>query len=229
MDIDRVSYVRNRLAESQLSEFPKYANCLGLDIEVHKDVFWDDDDNVTGRWVTENVPRATGKRVLEIGCGCGLTALFLAKNGASHVLATDVTPNAIANTLANIRRNGLTNVTTVKSDLYQSVDQSARFDYILFHLPSTRVPENFEFSSMIEYSSFDPGGSLLHRFLQESKNYLTQNGTMILAYNVSRNEYTITDRLEELNRPHKLIARRKFTSDGMINLHLYEIWPLPRE
>ncbi|RWB20811.1 MAG: methyltransferase domain-containing protein [Mesorhizobium sp.] len=229
MNIDRVSYVRRRLAESQLTEFPKYAHCLGLDMEVHKDVFWDDDNNVTGRWVTENVPPTVGKRVLEVGCGCGLTALFLAKNGASQVLATDFNPNAITNTLANARRNGITNITSIQSDLYKSVDQNSRFDHIVFHLPSTRVPENFEFSSMIEYSSFDPGGSLLHRFLQESGKYLTPTGTMILGYNVSRNESAVTDKLETLSLPHKLIARKKITSDGMINLHLYEIWPLPGE
>ncbi|RWH78060.1 methyltransferase [Mesorhizobium sp.] len=229
MNIDRISYVRKRLAESQLSDFPKYTNCLGLDIEVHKDVFWDDDNNVTGRWVTENIPPMAGKRVLEIGCGCGLTALFLAKNGASHVLATDVTPNAITNTMANARRNGITNVTSIKSDLYQNVDKKSRFDCIVFHSPSTRVPENFEFSSMIEYSSFDPGGSLLTRFLQGARTYLTPTGTMILAYNVSRNESAITDKLEKLGLPHKLIGRKKITSDGMINLHLYEIWPLPDE
>ncbi|RWA77125.1 MAG: hypothetical protein EOQ31_35970 [Mesorhizobium sp.] len=67
---------------------------------MNKDVFWDDNDNVTGRWVTENVPPAAGKSVLEIGCGCGLTALFLAKNGASHVLATDSNQHAIHNTIS---------------------------------------------------------------------------------------------------------------------------------
>lgn len=163
MNINRISYVRKRLAESQLSEFPKYARCLGLDIEVHKDVFWDDNNNGTGRWVAENVPPTAGKRVLELGCGCGLIALFLAKSGASHVLATDLNPNAITNTLANAHRNEITNVTSIQSDLYKSVDQNSRFDHIVFHSPSTRVPENFDFSSMIEYSSFDPGGQLLNR------------------------------------------------------------------
>ncbi|MER8474186.1 methyltransferase [Mesorhizobium sp. M1328] len=225
MDIDRVSYVRKRLAESQQDEFPKYTNCLGLDIEVHKGVFWDDDNNVTGRWVTENVPSTTGKRVLEIGCGCGLTALFLAKNGASHVLATDVNPNAVTNTLANARRNGLTNVTSIRSDLYESVDQNERFDYIVSHLPSTRVPEDFEYSSMIEYSSFDPGGTLLQKFLLESEKYLATNGTMILGYNVSRNECMIMNKLAHLDLRYRLIAKRKITPDGMINVHVYEIWP----
>lgn len=228
MKNDRISYVRKHLAQSQLCEFPKYTSCLGLDLEIHRDVFWDDDNNNTGRWITENVPPIAGKCVLELGCGCGLTALFLAKNGASRVLATDITPNAVANTRANARRNGIVNVSSMQSDLYQSVDESARFDHIVFHLPSTRVPDGFAFSSIIEYSSFDPGGSLLDRFLHESEKFLTPTGTMILGYNVSQTESIISDRLGSLRIPHRLIANKKFTDDGMINVHLYEVWPASR-
>lgn len=222
MDEDRIEYIRKLMAESQLSDFPKYVHCLGLDLEVHKDVFWSD----TARWVTEHLPPMTGKTVLEIGCGSGLIALFLAKNGASHVLATDITTNSVENTLSNARGNDIPNVTCIKSDIFLSIDQDAKFDYVIWHMPSTYVPDDFEIASMIEHSSFDPGGSLLDRFLRESPRHLAPNGAIMLGYNVSRNNSVITDKLERYSLSHRRIADKKFTIDSMINLHLYELKPI---
>ncbi|WP_367117764.1 methyltransferase [Mesorhizobium sp.] len=210
------------MAESQLSDFPKYVHCLGLDLEVHKEVFWSD----TGQWVAENLPPMIGKHVLEIGCGCGLIALFLAKNGASDVLATDVTTNAVENTLANANRNNLSNLTCITSDIFQDIDRNTKFDCIVWHMPATCVPDDFQIVSVIEHSSFDPGGSLLDRFLRESPYHLAPNGTIMLGYNVSRNESFITDKLKAYRLSHRRIAEKKFTPDSMINLHLYELRPL---
>ncbi|RWI34652.1 MAG: methyltransferase domain-containing protein [Mesorhizobium sp.] len=222
LDEDRIEYIRKLMAESQLSDFPKYVPCLGLDIEVHKEVFWSD----AARWVTEHLPPMIGKSVLEIGCGCGLIGLFLAKNGASHVLATDITTNAVENTLANARRNEIPNITCVKSDIFLAIDPDTKFDCIIWHMPSTYVPEDFEIASMIEHSSFDPGGSLLDRFLRESPHHLTPNGAIMLGYNVSRDKSIITDKLEQYSLSYRRIADKKFTPDSMINLHLYELKPI---
>jgi S-methylmethionine-dependent homocysteine/selenocysteine methylase/SAM-dependent methyltransferase len=61
-----------------------------------------------------------GKRCLDVGCGCGILAVQLALNGASHVHAIDIDRNAVANTLANAFRNGVSDrVTGAEADLYE--------------------------------------------------------------------------------------------------------------
>ena len=48
-----------------------------------------------------------GKRCLDVGCGCGILAVQLALNGATQVHAIDIDRNAVANTLANAFRHGV--------------------------------------------------------------------------------------------------------------------------
>ena len=48
-----------------------------------------------------------GKRCLDIGCGTGMLAVELARNGAEHVHAIDIDRRAVANTLCNAFRNGV--------------------------------------------------------------------------------------------------------------------------
>jgi SAM-dependent methyltransferase len=60
-----------------------------------------------------------GKRCLDVGCGCGILAVQLALNGASHVHAIDVDRRAVENTLGNSFRNGVADrVTGDAVDLY---------------------------------------------------------------------------------------------------------------
>jgi len=74
------------------------------------------------------------RRCAEIGCGTGLLAIQLARNGAAHVHAIDIDPAAVKNTLANAFRNGVADrVSAACADLYPWVPEE-RYDLIVASL-----------------------------------------------------------------------------------------------
>ena len=56
-----------------------------------------------------------GMSVADIGCGSGVLAIAAARRGAAHVVATDISPDAIIATIDNARRNEVGEVITVSS------------------------------------------------------------------------------------------------------------------
>src|SRR4029077_14619028 len=54
-------------------------------------------------------PRVRGARALDVGTGSGVQALLAARR-ASHVVATDINPRALAFTEVNAALNGFTNI-----------------------------------------------------------------------------------------------------------------------
>jgi S-methylmethionine-dependent homocysteine/selenocysteine methylase/SAM-dependent methyltransferase len=74
------------------------------------------------------------KRCVDIGCGTGLLAIELARNGAEHVHAIDIDRRAVANTLSNAFRNGVSDhVTGEAIDLYPWVPRD-RYDIVVASL-----------------------------------------------------------------------------------------------
>jgi S-methylmethionine-dependent homocysteine/selenocysteine methylase/SAM-dependent methyltransferase len=74
------------------------------------------------------------RRCLDIGCGTGLLAIQLARNGAEHVHAIDIDRRAVANTLSNAFRNGVADRMTGEAvDLYPWVPRD-RYDVVVASL-----------------------------------------------------------------------------------------------
>jgi S-methylmethionine-dependent homocysteine/selenocysteine methylase/SAM-dependent methyltransferase len=79
-----------------------------------------------------------GASCLDVGCGSGILTVQLALNGAENVHAIDIDRNAVANTLANAFRNGLSErVSGAAVDLYDW-EPDRTFDVVvasLYQLP----------------------------------------------------------------------------------------------
>ena len=79
-----------------------------------------------------------GASCLDVGCGCGILAVQLALNGAASVHAIDIDRNAVANTLSNAFRNGVSDrVTGDTADLFDWEPERS-FDVVvasLYQLP----------------------------------------------------------------------------------------------
>jgi S-methylmethionine-dependent homocysteine/selenocysteine methylase/SAM-dependent methyltransferase len=95
-----------------------------------------------------------GASCLDVGCGSGLQAIQLARNGAEHVHAIDIESDAIETTLVNAFRNGVVDrVSTALVDLFAWVPD-ARYDVIvasLYQLPVDPAATGAESERMVDY------------------------------------------------------------------------------
>lgn len=78
-------------------------------------------------------------RALDVGTGCGVQALLMARH-ARRVIATDVSPRALDAARVNAAINGIENVELRRGDLFEPV-QGERFDLIVSNPPFVISPE----------------------------------------------------------------------------------------
>jgi release factor glutamine methyltransferase len=118
------------------------------------------------------------RRVLEIGCGCGLISVALAYNG-SEVFAVDINLEACKNTLSNSHKNNLRGlVHVVNGDTASMFRTSVRFDLVVCNPPY--IPVN---PSPREDVSWAAGecNSFSTRFLKEVLPLLSNKGVAFIV------------------------------------------------
>ncbi len=115
------------------------------------------------------------QRCLDIGCGQGLLAVQLARNGAAHVHAIDIDQAAVKNTLTNAFRNGVADrVTAATQDLYPWVPEE-RYDVIVASLYQMPVDP---FEQATSHRPLDYWGrNLLDHLINMLPEALAEDGT----------------------------------------------------
>ncbi|WP_423792971.1 HemK2/MTQ2 family protein methyltransferase [Methanocaldococcus indicus] len=147
------------------------------------------------------------KDVLEMGTGTGIVAIELAKRGA-NVLAADINPKAVelAKKNANIEN---VNIEVIKSDLFENINK--KFDIIVFNPPYLPTVEEDKIDSYLNYA-FDggkDGREILDRFIDEVKNYLKENGRVVIVQSSLTNLNKTLERFERLGFKTKILEKEK--------------------
>lgn len=125
--VDPESFIRNHLrveASATLPEIPLYTAHPGSGLwrltgRAGPPPYWAyrwAGGTVLARFLLDQPEVVAGKRVLDLGAGCGVVGIAAAKAGAAEVMAAEVDPNGLAAIMLNAGLNGVS-LATVADDL----------------------------------------------------------------------------------------------------------------
>lgn len=114
------------------------------------------------------------KKLLDLGAGAGLLAIYAAKNGA-QVTAVDISRTSIENINLNSENNNV-KIDVFLSDLFEAL-QNKIFDYILVNPPYYKKKPKLE----AEFAWFcGEHMEYFHRLFKQLPVYLNANGSMYM-------------------------------------------------
>lgn len=210
------------LEASQVEAFPYTIQAFGMEIEVSRDVFspkhfhgWET--------FTRHFPSVRNEDVLEVGCGTGITAVHLARNGAHRVVAVDINPEAVDNTRRNAARNGAKNVEARVSDVFSGLQEDEKFHTIYWNLPFIFVPCDYVYRSMLERGLFDPGYRYTERFLADARRHLHRGGRLIVGLADFADLERFTQLAGRYRYTIRLLAGERSTEINPVEFQLYEL------
>jgi release factor glutamine methyltransferase len=149
-------------------------------------------------------------RVLDLGCGSGVLAVFAAPK-AREVVAVDISLPAVEDTVENCHRLGLTNVTVKQSDMFSNVE--GKFDIVLTAPPYVSL----KFES--DEQQFATSDRFLPSLFSQVGDHLVDGGRLLVVFPLRFRE-----RLEKLAAAHGLEllevnrAPRKSLGLGLLSL-----------
>ncbi len=122
---------------------------------------------------------------LDLGTGCGIVALHLARAGAQRVIATDISERALMMARANARLNGQHDRIEFRlGDLFAPVT-GEKFEFIASNPPFVITPRSDrDAAERYEYRDAGmTGDALAERVVREAPAYLEQGGTFLCLAN----------------------------------------------
>jgi ribosomal protein L11 methyltransferase len=96
----------------------------------------------------------SGTKVLDMGCGTGILAIFAEKLGAAHVVAVDNDEWSYQNSIENVNRNNADRIRVILGDV-KSLDDAG------FNLILANINRNVLLDDLQEYSRLMDNGELL--------------------------------------------------------------------
>lgn len=169
------------LNASQGERFPYSVDVLGVPLLIRSGVFspkYFESSEV----FASMLKIGQGERFLDTGCGCGLAAIYAARNGAARALATDISDDALRNAQENVDINHVASIVEVrKSNVFDRISRNERFDVIFWNPPWVWAPASYQLRSPLEASVCDPGYRSIEAYLANASVYLRPGGRLLLG------------------------------------------------
>jgi release factor glutamine methyltransferase len=157
----------------------------------------------------ENLNVQEGETTLDMGTGCGILAILAAKK-ASAVVAADVNPYAVRCARENAKLNNVQNkIYYVQGDLFTPLNESFKFDTVLFNAPYLPAEEN-EADSWIgrAWAGGATGRRVIDRFITKAPNHLNQTGRVLLMQSTLANLGETLHRFADYGMSARVVAER---------------------
>ena len=181
-----------------------------LKIDVHDGIYKPAEDSYL---LIKAIEAEGAERALDMGCGCGIVALHLARQGC-RVTAVDINEHAVKNTKINAEKNGLA-IRVVTSDLFSEIEGT--FDLITFNPPYLPT-ENED----IAWDGGREGIAVMMRFLRDAHPYLSENGRIYMVMSSRGNISKLMKMFSGMYRFTE-VAQKSFFFE---RLYVYLIEPL---
>lgn len=163
--------------------------------------------------------------LLEMGCGAGVTAVYGALQGCSHVTAVDIVQSAVDNTRLNAERHHVGDrVRTLQSDMFDALGPDDRFDVIFWNSNAIEAPADFTYTRDLERSVLDRGYASHRAYLREAPGFLADGGRLFIGFN-SRGDLELLERIaaDEGLRAEKINSTTHEFPDRTVEFRLFEL------
>ncbi|TDB59766.1 methyltransferase [Photorhabdus khanii] len=217
-----VEAIKQKLILAESSDVSEF-ECMGRLFNIHKNVFPPTHFQSTGLF-TKNIPYTQNTSFLELGCGAGVTAVTAALEGCYPVVASDISREAVENTLFNVMRHNVNNFVSVRhGDLFDTLEEGESFDVIFWNSNFLFVPENHSFQEQIYHAFYDPGYITHKRFLKEAKKYINPQGKILIGFSSQGNEVAFSELLMEHDYNYFVLYEERGKGE---NSQIYKIFQL---
>ncbi|QFR97129.1 methyltransferase [Streptomyces tsukubensis] len=205
-------------------DLPDSFTLLGREWSLHRGVFPSTLSAAT-EVMASIVPYPEGGSFLEVGCGTGVISVTAALSGCTSVTALDINEKAVANTVANAARHGVSDrVRVLHSDMYTTLEPAERFDVIFWNVPWTYVEDDFSLSTDLHSAVFDPGYQGQARYIAGAHAHLADGGRLLLGTADLGDRERLDDIAEEAGLRVELLRRvRRIEEVRVMEYHMLEL------
>lgn len=145
----------------------------------------------TEEWVNQLIEAITPFQesitsILEIGTGSGCIAISIAQKFPQlQITATDINPQALELAQQNANKNNITNITFLKSNLFENISTEQHFDLIVSNPPyinpimsKEMMPQVTEWEDRQALFANDQGLEIIYEILNNSSQYLRKQSQL---------------------------------------------------
>jgi release factor glutamine methyltransferase len=189
-----------------------------FEIENNESVYIPAEDSYL---LAENLDINFGDKVLEIGTGSGIVAMYASKL-TNEVTVTDINFNAIELAEKNFKKNNIENIEILFGNLFEPI-KNRKFDVILFNTPylPTEIEDILDDDLNYAFDGGKDGRKVIDLFLNEVKNHLNDGGKVqLIQSSLSDIEKTL-DKLDKLGFVAEIAKEERFFFEQVVLINGY--------